>query len=103
MIRRPPRSTLFPYTTLFRSALFGKQRGRCTHRKRKEQIRARRVAKEQLRHGERDVALREPQNALAVAHGRVCKRGVAWHDCFWFAGRASREKPDPGVVAVIRE
>src|SRR3712207_8128946 len=25
MIRRPPRSTLFPYTTLFRSA-------RCTHR-----------------------------------------------------------------------
>src|SRR3712207_8032642 len=24
MIRRPPRSTLFPYTTLFRSLLFGK-------------------------------------------------------------------------------
>src|SRR2546429_5709781 len=24
MIRRPPRSTLFPYTTLFRSAIFGK-------------------------------------------------------------------------------
>src|SRR3712207_7383059 len=24
MIRRPPRSTLFPYTTLFRSAAFGK-------------------------------------------------------------------------------
>src|SRR2546430_9269991 len=23
MIRRPPRSTLFPYTTLFRSVLFG--------------------------------------------------------------------------------
>src|SRR2546427_8724904 len=23
MIRRPPRSTLFPYTTLFRSAFFG--------------------------------------------------------------------------------
>src|SRR5258708_31861178 len=23
MIRRPPRSTLFPYTTLFRSAVFG--------------------------------------------------------------------------------
>src|SRR2546427_6846604 len=30
MIRRPPRSTLFPYTTLFRSILPGKQRGlRC--------------------------------------------------------------------------
>src|SRR2546430_12067358 len=28
MIRRPPRSTLFPYTTLFRS-LFSEQRDRC--------------------------------------------------------------------------
>src|SRR5256885_4816191 len=27
MIRRPPRSTLFPYTTLFRSTDFGLQRG----------------------------------------------------------------------------
>src|SRR5258707_10288904 len=26
MIRRPPRSTLFPYTTLFRSGLAGNQR-----------------------------------------------------------------------------
>src|SRR3712207_7644847 len=25
MIRRPPRSTLFPYTTLFRSAILGKR------------------------------------------------------------------------------
>src|SRR3712207_7048798 len=31
MIRRPPRSTLFPYTTLFRSARVaaGEDRGRC--------------------------------------------------------------------------
>src|SRR2546430_11007996 len=28
MIRRPPRSTLFPYTTLFRSLLFQCARGR---------------------------------------------------------------------------
>src|SRR3712207_8692561 len=27
MIRRPPRSTLFPYTTLFRSARRGRSRG----------------------------------------------------------------------------
>src|SRR5260370_15681487 len=27
MIRRPPRSTLFPYTTLFRSFLFNQGRG----------------------------------------------------------------------------
>src|SRR5690349_24030046 len=29
MIRRPPRSTLFPYTTLFRSAARGSTRSRC--------------------------------------------------------------------------
>src|SRR5256885_12360645 len=28
MIRRPPRSTLFPYTTLFRSSLAGARRSR---------------------------------------------------------------------------
>src|SRR3712207_8332927 len=27
MIRRPPRSTLFPYTTLFRSMIFGLESG----------------------------------------------------------------------------
>src|SRR5260370_13804810 len=27
MIRRPPRSTLFPYTTLFRSFVFGRRLG----------------------------------------------------------------------------
>src|SRR3989337_4193922 len=31
MIRRPPRSTLFPYTTLFRSHRLGG--GRCPHRR----------------------------------------------------------------------
>src|SRR2546428_6963163 len=30
MIRRPPRSTLFPYTTLFRSVRAGKLRALCT-------------------------------------------------------------------------
>src|SRR2546430_6229621 len=31
MIRRPPRSTLFPYTTLFRSLLEAEDRGRIVH------------------------------------------------------------------------
>src|SRR5260370_5575931 len=30
MIRRPPRSTLFPYTTLFRSNPIGSDRGGCS-------------------------------------------------------------------------
>src|SRR2546430_13045346 len=32
MIRRPPRSTLFPYTTLFRSVSFAKSEGRSSLR-----------------------------------------------------------------------
>src|SRR2546426_2596976 len=31
MIRRPPRSTLFPYTTLFRSTKFSQEGTRCHH------------------------------------------------------------------------
>src|SRR5260370_9973156 len=31
MIRRPPRSTLFPYTTLFRSSYFAADRGAVSH------------------------------------------------------------------------
>src|SRR5690349_24007565 len=31
MIRRPPRSTLFPYTTLFRSPYLGNSRGAGAH------------------------------------------------------------------------
>src|SRR2546422_4827013 len=35
MIRRPPRSTLFPYTTLFRSPRFRRRRP-CTERKKEK-------------------------------------------------------------------
>src|SRR2546422_5136652 len=35
MIRRPPRSTLFPYTTLFRSPFFGMSFRMFSHRLRK--------------------------------------------------------------------
>src|SRR2546425_7505357 len=34
MIRRPPRSTLFPYTTLFRSSICGRRSAREIHRRR---------------------------------------------------------------------
>src|SRR5258705_9304489 len=37
MIRRPPRSTLFPYTTLFRSADSGLRRPGCVFRHRRLQ------------------------------------------------------------------
>src|SRR3989442_8884321 len=42
MIRRPPRSTLFPYTTLFRSPLRGRERLErgCTREGRRQGVRA---------------------------------------------------------------
>src|SRR2546422_7829876 len=56
MIRRPPRSTLFPYTTLFRSAgpappPRGLRRGRGRHARR---------ALRRARHGRRAAALGRP-------------------------------------------
>src|SRR5438034_3523894 len=39
MIRRPPRSTLFPYTTLFRSVLRDWGRGHCDHCAKRNQTR----------------------------------------------------------------
>src|SRR3712207_8289741 len=46
MIRRPPRSTLFPYTTLFRSLALhrGHRRGARGHRRRLRLPRVRRLA-----------------------------------------------------------
>src|SRR3712207_7372196 len=45
MIRRPPRSTLFPYTTLFRSPESFRRRLRGAGRSRSELLPARRVAR----------------------------------------------------------
>src|SRR5688572_31560588 len=50
MIRRPPRSTLFPYTTLFRSAVSpGLQRAELRARLTRPLVRARRVGRPQVR------------------------------------------------------
>src|SRR2546427_9516206 len=44
MIRRPPRSTLFPYTTLFRSAPAARAQGAAAAGRRQRELRARRRA-----------------------------------------------------------
>src|SRR2546422_7511757 len=52
MIRRPPRSTLFPYTTLFRSRIFSRgnqplhSRGRRLHSSRARLARGRAITRE---------------------------------------------------------
>src|SRR5688572_31333206 len=52
MIRRPPRSTLFPYTTLFRSGR-GRGRGRSHGRERGQEGRDRRTRRAQEGRGDR--------------------------------------------------
>src|SRR2546425_6765860 len=67
MIRRPPRSTLFPYTTLFRSAA-GRKLPRVAHR--------RRTPPEQVRStgSRRPVPRRRPLPAVGYAPRRGAAR-----------------------------
>src|SRR3712207_7904663 len=60
MIRRPPRSTLFPYTTLFRSASKGGSRDAG------QQLALRVAARKAAHHEEIDAPLREQ----LLSHGR---------------------------------
>src|SRR5438477_12961323 len=53
LIRRPPRSTLFPYTTLFRSHAFGRFRDRLQRRWRHGQRRRQRWQRRQRFPGKR--------------------------------------------------
>src|SRR5688572_31834920 len=59
MIRRPPRSTLFPYTTLFRSIAPCGRAPRLCHRQRKPRIELRAA---QHRHRLRTPAARRPRS-----------------------------------------
>src|SRR5256885_3570660 len=62
MIRRPPRSTLFPYTTLFRSRRGGRHGGRSR--------RERAIRRGWLREPPRD-RLRQDDRRIQAALGRV--------------------------------
>src|SRR3712207_7701508 len=62
MIRRPPRSTLFPYTTLFRSRLHGPQPGLA-------------AAVERLEHERRHAGLGERSDPLGHVGLRPDQRG----------------------------
>src|SRR3712207_7660663 len=71
MIRRPPRSTLFPYTTLFRSELRGHQldcAGIDLAGREVDGVRLRRRLSGRPRRGDRDEDQREPQRARSEEH-----------------------------------
>src|SRR2546422_1713552 len=69
MIRRPPRSTLFPYTTLFRSQCYGVSRASAD---RLERVTALRTA---------PPPIARQSAVVAVAHGRLA---------LWTSGAALR-------------
>src|SRR2546427_13012659 len=82
MIRRPPRSTLFPYTTLFRSGCAGEARARrvvsptATHRWR----RPRGSCWNETRHGDRSrvaPGLRPPTDGAGLADFATVKVLIA--------------------------
>src|SRR3712207_7135323 len=76
MIRRPPRSTLFPYTTLFRSSDHDAERRADERRDRRE----------------RERAAHEGHDRLAAAEAGEEREGVAHHR----AGDAGEGAPPAG-------
>src|SRR3712207_8909041 len=68
MIRRPPRSTLFPYTTLFRSAI-------CYHQSREED-KAQNANEEELFHHNHQNPTRNQKSGIG-RHGTIRSRQQA--------------------------
>src|SRR5260221_10282858 len=64
MIRRPPRSTLFPYTTLFRSVSDGTPKVRTSHRRREDQV---------CRCGQEEIRSEEHTSELQSHSDLVCR------------------------------
>src|SRR3989449_7135858 len=77
MIRRPPRSTLFPYTTLFRSVPDAAHEAlrdlvRAREAAKRDQLRARnRLTKFLLRHGKRPPEGDRKSTRLNSSHGYI--------------------------------
>src|SRR2546430_12338864 len=98
MIRRPPRSTLFPYTTLFRS--------RVAHRLRRDQVpdvhRIERAAEQRLHRDQEGVAVvesagrsEEHTSELQSQSNLVCRLLLEKKKCIH--NRDNR----PGVVSMV--
>src|SRR5687768_18015783 len=76
MIRRPPRSTLFPYTTLFRSRARGHRAGRRLPLERVAGLRARAAGAAERRHRDGDDVPAHPaedrkSTRLNSSHGYI--------------------------------
>src|SRR5256885_15225834 len=108
MIRRPPRSTLFPYTTLFRShsePTLSAAFGRYEQERRTEVLRLQSAARnstEWFEHIERYLHLDPVQfnyslltRSQRISHENLRARDKTWLESaeMWFEEQATREKP----------
>src|SRR2546426_8498212 len=75
MIRRPPRSTLFPYTTLFRSMLRRQRliRERHVHHARRVTLRGRQIDEPAVRQHEEPLRSEEHTSELQSPCNLVCR------------------------------
>src|SRR5256884_1840175 len=106
MIRRPPRSTLFPYTTLFRSHYASNARRLGGRRPVFPVQRRRRPVLQESRQPEHGgvLSLREKRAVVAGGHvdgGDHVRRGHA--PCRHRSGRAERDRGQLAVVEPARE
>src|SRR3712207_8845360 len=74
MIRRPPRSTLFPYTTLFRSALPTGRRGATDDQERRAEQDGPQQAGDQTETLSRTLPARGTARAIAIRRGVCAQR-----------------------------
>src|SRR5256885_12539177 len=96
MIRRPPRSTLFPYTTLFRSRFQGGAQPRGNSRGRAGSFRKIRLARER-RSEEHTSELQSPCNLVCRLLLEKKKKLTAWDNMDFHAdlfGVPRRQKSD---------
>src|SRR3712207_9125469 len=82
MIRRPPRSTLFPYTTLFRSEFLVGEDGRHVFIEMNPRIQVEHTVTEEttdvdLLHAQLRIAGGETLRGLGLTQDRIRQRGVA--------------------------
>src|SRR3712207_9553209 len=100
MIRRPPRSTLFPYTTLFRSSPLGRVLGREWHRDTAYGV----AARSYVRSGRSDdewisshLELRGTEGELLSGYGWVFPLGAAAGEGNPRVGTPATARPPAGV------
>src|SRR3712207_3844839 len=93
MIRRPPRSTLFPYTTLFRSRLYGaRPMGRLVQEKIKQPLAEELLFGKLVNGGEVKVRIKdnEPSFEIIPAPPKASKKKAKK------AEEGGQDQPEPG-------